>query len=35
MKCYNVTCVDNARNSYKAKIETDKTFKETEKGNGR
>ena len=23
MKCYNVTCVDNAGNSYKAKIETD------------
>ena len=30
MKCYNVTCVDNAGNSYKAKIETDETFKEIE-----
>lgn len=35
MKCYNVTCVDNAGNSYKAKIEIDKTFKEIEKGNDR
>ena len=35
MKCYNVICVDNAGNSYKAKIETDETFKEIEKGNDR